>query len=97
MSNGANSRPESPTEQTQTRPRSLSTNPRAPPFPTKAAARNSSVSRRRPPQNEGSPTLPYADDDKLPNDQFSPPDRRSPAEGMMRSTSPVSINSMGTG
>ena len=84
--NGSDSRPGSPTEKAP-RPRSLSTNPKAPPFPIRAT-KNPSMTRRRTPQNGGSPTLPYVDEDKLSNGggQFS--DRRSP-EGMMRSTSPA--------
>lgn len=84
------SRPESPEP---SRPRSLSTNAREPPFPTKAV-RNSS--KRRPPVIEGSPTLPYADD-KISNGFI--PGRRSPApddNGRSSLNPPGRLNSLRT-
>jgi hypothetical protein len=76
--NGSQSRPESPEPY---RPRSLSTNAREPPFPTKAVR---TPSKRRPPQIEGSPTIPFADDNKISIPNSFIPGRRSPApEGTM--------------
>ncbi|CAI2180339.1 8312_t:CDS:2 [Funneliformis geosporum] len=84
MNNGSNSRPASPTEKAP-RPRSLSTSPRAPPFPMRAS-RTPSMARRRPPQKEGTST--YIEEDNISNGSGIFPDRRLPAsEGMMRSTS----------